>query len=96
MSQHYESYIGRLKRLRREREEQREASKPPALSDQITTWWENLPASEQRLGYSMEFFKNRFGASPQQLGAILLSLGWQRQRRWETDRPYWRVWVRKG
>jgi hypothetical protein len=90
-----EGYLQSLERRRREREEERRnAPRPKSLSERITEWWESLSPVEQRVAYSMEFFRYRFGETPQKLGVTLFALGWRRRRRWETGKPHCRVWIR--
>ena len=91
-----EGYLEYLQRRRREREdERRNAPKPKTLSEQIQEWESTLSPAERRAAYSMEFFRYRFGETPQKLGLTLFALGWRRRRRWETGTPHCRVWQKK-
>jgi hypothetical protein len=91
----YESFMQRLQRNRLEAEEKRRAApKPLTLAERIDTWWQGLPAAEQRAAYSMEFFRDRFGESPARLGPALFSLGWERKRDWRIGKPHGRVWLK--
>jgi hypothetical protein len=91
----HESYTERLKRKRRELQEQRQNQQPPlTLEQQINEWWEKVPASEKSNKWHMDFFVKRFGGSSAKLGPALDSLGWERGREWTPGKPHRRYWVK--
>ena len=90
-----ESYIERLQRHRLEVDEKRRTEpKPLTLAERIDTWWQGLPAAEQKGAWKMEFFVNYFGEAPASIGPSLFSLGFVRRRDWRIGKPHGRVWVK--
>lgn len=89
----YEGYMQRLERMRQNRQKEEQVI-TPTLPERISQWWDALSPEEKHLEYNMDFFVNRFGATRQQIGTALFTLGWQRHRRWVTSKPHSRYWVK--
>jgi len=91
--EHIQVFKKQLERGRIEAQDRLQTSRP-TLAEQIAKWWDDLPAEEKFMTYSMEFFVSRFGAPPSKIGPTLYCSGWRRRRRWETGRPHCRVWFK--
>lgn len=67
--------------------------KTDSLCDKINEWYNTLPAIEKKRQWSLEELSVRFKRPQQTVAHALHSLGWKRQRRWNTDGPYVRLWM---
>lgn len=66
--------------------------KPP-LRQRFIDWFNYLPEISRDRPYSMEEMERPLGTQGKYLSPILLSLGWQRRRKWSSRRQYHRYWV---
>lgn len=74
-----------------------EASHPqpelPSLMQRFIDWYADLPEITRQRPFAMIELERALGTQGRHLSPILLSLGWQRRRKWTGTGQYPRFWV---
>lgn len=68
----------------------------PGLRQRLVEWYCNLPEISRCRPYSMIELERALSTQGKYLSPILLSLGWQRRRKWSSKGQYCRYWVPPG
>ena len=81
--------------LNREIEAERQSSSTTAadLRHRFVDWYTGLPEISRCRPYAMVELEKAFSTQGKYLSAILLSLGWQRKRKWSGEGQYLRYWI---
>ena len=66
---------------------------PPDLKQRFSTWFGGQPEISRFRPYSMVELERALGTQGRFLSPILLSLGWERHRRWSSRGQSPRFWV---
>ena len=86
------AYINALNRTLTDASIPEQRSKPD-LRERFLTWFDNVPEVSRMRPYSMVELERGVGTQGKYLSPILLSLGWQRRRKWTSRGQYFRYWV---
>lgn len=82
-----------MDQIRKNRAEMLTNYKPPTtLAQNIKAWYEEQGVNRFP-SYSMQFLVNTFGVAASKMGLALHELGWSRQRSFQKNKPFCRVWV---
>lgn len=65
----------------------------PDLRQQFLTWFDSQPEVSRIRPYSMVELERALGVPGRLLSAVLLSLGWERRRKWSSTGQSPRYWV---
>lgn len=65
----------------------------PDLKQRFLAWFDNQPEISRTRPYSMVELERALGTPGRLLSSVLLSLGWERGRRWSSKGPNLRYWV---
>ncbi|MBP0594568.1 hypothetical protein J8I87_33895 [Paraburkholderia sp. LEh10] len=65
----------------------------PQLQQRFQAWYNSLPEITRTRPFSMIEFERALGTQGKYISQMLLELGWQRRRRWSSQRQYHRFWV---
>ena len=76
-----------------ESESATEQQSKPDLKQRLTAWFESVPAVSRVRPYSMVELERALGTQGRFLSPILLSLGWERRRKWSSIGQSPRYWV---
>ena len=84
-----------INQLNRELEAERATAQPvkPDLRQRFIDWYEGLPEISRNRHFAMVELERALGTQGKYLSPILISLGWQRKRRWTGQGHYNRYWV---
>lgn len=63
------------------------------LRQQFLEWYGALPEIARIRPFSMTEFERALGTQGKYISPVLLALGWQRKRRWNSVGQYHRYWV---
>ncbi|MFT0170962.1 hypothetical protein ACLKMY_18430 [Paraburkholderia mimosarum] len=63
------------------------------LRQQFEDWYGSLPAIVRDRPFSMIEFEVALGTQGKYISSVLLELGWQRRRRWNSRGQYQRYWM---
>jgi hypothetical protein len=63
------------------------------LQQRFTEWYSSLPEIARNRPFSMIEFEVALGTQGKYISPVLLELGWQRKRRWNSRGQYHRYWV---
>lgn len=63
------------------------------LQQQFQAWYSSLPEIARNRPYSMIEFEAALSTQGKYISPVLLELGWQRKRRWNSRGQYHRYWV---
>lgn len=63
------------------------------LKQRLITWYESVPEISRVRPYSMIELERALGTQGRFLSPVLLSLGWERRRKWSSKGPSSRYWV---
>lgn len=85
------AYIRSLQTVREDAEAATRAS--PNLRQSFLDWYASLPPVSSHRPFAMAEMEAALGTQGKYLSPILLSLGWQRKRRWTGGGQYSRFWV---
>lgn len=74
---------------------QTEAGAPatPPLRQKFVDWYCTLPEIARNRPFSMMEFERALATQGKYISPVLLELGWQRKRRWNSRGQYHRYWV---
>jgi hypothetical protein len=86
------AYIAALNRELRDERTCEQVAKPD-LRHRFVEWYESLPEISRHRPFAMAELEMALGTQGKYLSAILLSLGWQRRRKWSSRGQYPRYWV---
>lgn len=80
------------------RELEAETPQPPRLElrQRFSAWFVSQPEVSRHRPYSMTELERGLNTQGRFLSPILLSLGWQRRRKWSSSQQYLRYWVPPG
>ncbi|CAE6878777.1 hypothetical protein [Paraburkholderia domus] len=62
------------------------------LRQQFLDWYRALPEVTRHRPFAMVEFEKALDTQGKYLSPVLLALGWQRKRRWNSRRQYHRYW----
>lgn len=65
----------------------------PDLRQSFLDWYASLPPVSRRRPFAMAEMEAALGTQGRYLSPILLTLGWQRKRKWTGGGQYSRFWV---
>ncbi|WP_177198509.1 hypothetical protein [Novosphingobium sp. CF614] len=65
----------------------------PDLKQRFVAWFDSQPEISRNRPYAMVELEQATGAPGRQLSAVLLSLGWERRRKWSKTGQSPRYWV---
>ncbi|WP_340264908.1 hypothetical protein [Sphingobium mellinum] len=65
----------------------------PDLRQRFTEWYDSLPVISRHRPFAMAEFEQALGSQGKYLSPILLSLGWERRRKWSDKAQYSRYWL---
>jgi hypothetical protein len=65
----------------------------PDLKQRFVTWFDSQPEISRVRPYAMVELERALGTQGRFLSAVLLSLGWQRRRKWSSTGQSPRYWV---
>ena len=65
----------------------------PDLKQRFLAWFDSQPEISRIRPYSMAELEQATGAPGRLLSAVLLSLGWERRRKWSSTGQSPRYWV---
>jgi len=65
----------------------------PDLKQRFVAWFDSQPEISRVRPYGMAELEQATGAAGRLLSAVLLSLGWERRRRWSSSGQSPRYWV---
>ena len=84
-----------IKSLRRslEAEEQPNVLSRPGLEARFFSWLDSQPEISRHRPYSMTELEKALGTQGRYLSPVLLRLGWERRRKWNSKTQYLRYWV---
>jgi hypothetical protein len=68
-------------------------SQPSSLQDRFISWYASLPAVSRDRRFSMSEIEAALKTQGRYISPVLLDLGWQRKRMWNTTGQYHRYWV---
>lgn len=68
----------------------------PDLKQRFVEWYASIPEISRVRPYSMTELESALGTQGRFLSAILLSLGWERRRKWSSTGQSPRYWVPPG
>lgn len=68
----------------------------PDLKQRFLAWFDSQPEVSRIRPYSMAELEQSIGAQGRLLSPVLLSLGWERRRKWSSTRQNPRYWVPPG
>ena len=63
------------------------------LRQRFLDWFDSVPEISRIRPYSMVELEQALGTQGKYLSSILLSLGWERRRKWSSREQYHRYWV---
>lgn len=63
------------------------------LRQRLLDWHTALPEVSRNRPFAMAELESALGTQGKYLSPILLSLGWQRRRKWSSRNQYHRYWV---
>jgi hypothetical protein len=63
------------------------------LKERFVEWHDSLPEFTRNRMFSMREFEEALDTQGKYLSPVLLSLGWERKRLWNSKRQYHRFWV---
>jgi hypothetical protein len=63
------------------------------LRQKFQEWFASLPEIARSRPFSMTEFERALGTQGKYISSVLLDLGWQRKRRWNSRGQYHRYWV---
>ena len=86
------AYIATLNREMRGCEDQAPSAAPDLLQ-QFLDWYINLPEITRQRPFAMVELEQALSTQGKYLSPVLLSLGWQRRRKWISQGQYPRYWV---
>ena len=89
------AYIAALNRETRG-EDERSQSAQPDLRQRFLDWHASLPEIARHRPFAMVEVEQALGTQGKYLSPVLLSLGWQRRRKWTSQAQYPRYWVPPG
>ena len=87
------AYISQLNRELRESVDQ---PQPIGLRRRFIDWYAALPEISRDRAFAMAEIESALQTQGRHLSPIMLSLGWQRQRKWSSRQQYLRYWVPPG
>lgn len=67
-----------------------------SLRQRFIGWFDSVPEISRMRPYAMSELEQALNTQGRYLSPILLSLGWQRRRKWSTRGQYHRYWVPPG
>ncbi len=70
-----------------------EQQSKPDLKQRFIAWFESVPAVSRVRPYSMVELERALGTQGRFLSPLLLSLGWERRRKWSSKGESPRYWV---
>lgn len=85
------AFIARLNREMLESTAQQPCT--PPLRQRFIDWHANLPEIVRDRPFAMTELERALGTQGKHLSPVLLSLGWQRRRKWTGTGQYPRFWV---
>jgi hypothetical protein len=65
----------------------------PDLKQRVLAWFESQPEISRIRPHSMVELERAIGAPGRLLSAVLLSLGWERRRKWSSKGQSPRYWI---
>lgn len=65
----------------------------PSLRQRVVDWYEGLPLVSRHRPFAMTELETALGTQGKYISPILLSLGWQRKRKWTGAGQYPRFWL---
>lgn len=86
------AYINQLNRML---EEELPPPAPQALDlrQRFLAWYESLPEVSRHRPFAMAEMEQALDTQGKYLSPVLLSLGWQRRRKWSSKGQYHRYWA---
>ncbi len=66
--------------------------KVPPLEARFLAWFNSLPEFTRDRPFSMQEFEVALGSQGRFISPVLLRLGWQRKRQWNSRGQYFRQW----
>lgn len=69
-----------------------ESSKTRTLEARFSAWYNNLPPEGRQRPFTMREIEVAINSQGRHISAVLVQLGWRRQRVWSAQR-YCRYWV---
>lgn len=69
------------------------APQRPNLHERFQFWYDALPEISRHRPFAMVEIEQALGTQGKYLSPVLLSLGWQRHRKWSSRGQYYRYWV---
>jgi hypothetical protein len=70
-----------------------EQPRPPDLQTRFEAWFNGLPEFTRQRPFAMREFEVALGRPGRFISAVLLALGWERKRRWDSRGHYHRYWM---
>jgi len=84
------AYLAELNRVIAERTDPGE---PISLKSRFQKWYDGLPSVTRDRPFSMSEFETALSTQGKYVSSVLLELGWQRKRKWNSVGQYHRYWV---
>lgn len=66
---------------------------PSTLHQRFLDWYKSLPELTRNRPFVMSEFEKALNTQGKYISPVLLSLGWQRRRKWNSKGQYHRYWV---
>jgi len=86
------AYVSRLSRELQEESRDPQQS-PLGLRQRLTNWYDGLPEISRVRPFAMMELERALNTQGKYLSPVLLSLGWERKRKWTGAGQYPRFWV---
>lgn len=87
------AYLAELNRIKMDLEQPGHAQPHADLRARFLAWHSSLPEVSRCRPFAMVEFEQALHTQGKHLSPILLGLGWQRKRKWNSKNQYHRYWV---
>ena len=87
------AYLAELNRIKREVKNPNNVQPHSELRARFLAWYNSLPEISRCRPFAMVEFEQALNTQGKYISPILLSLGWQRKRKWDSKGQYPRYWV---
>jgi len=68
-------------------------NEPVTLKNRFREWYRSLPSVTRDRPFSMSEFETAMKTQGKYISSVLLELGWQRKRKWDSTGHYHRYWL---
>lgn len=87
------AYLAELNQIKREVENLREAQTHPDLRARFLAWYNGLPEVSRYRPFAILEIEQALHTQGKYLSPVMISLGWQRKRKWDSKGHYPRYWI---